>query len=514
MKKHFIRNRKVRWGSIAVILTLLVVTVTVLANAVFSTLARRYSWYADMNGEENYDVTEDCYALLGNFFASLSSRGYAPKAEIIFCTVEEEIAKEHTQQNLYHAATSLAKRFPEQITVTCHDIWTNPNTVRDYATTFDPETGETVESLIKSTSVIIVAGDYHRVYQLEAFYVFEEGNSEKVWAYNGEKKLAAGIMRALDPDEHIVCLTSNHGEFFSDPEILYLLDDAGYTCKKIDLYKDEIPEGCDLIISYNPNTDLVEDQLSETSEVEILERFLSEEGNSFLVFLKNGTPKLPNFEAFLGDWGVELAYHTVEDRSYRYMVQDMSQSLTSDGYTIYGEAVTAGRSAELIRGLDRKVVFKNATAMKAAQGFVNNGDGSFTKGGRTMYSLYTGGANAVSWANGELVDLADDAILMSLTEQKGAAGASYVGVVASVEFSAEDFLQSAVYGNTDVLLRSLHNVGKEYVPEGLTIKPFSSQDISTVTTRQMLAWTITLSVVPALIIAATATVILIRRRRA
>jgi len=150
----------VRWGSIAVILTLLVVTVTVLANAVFSTLARRYSWYADMNGEENYDVTEDCYALLGNFFASLSSRGYAPKAEIIFCTVEEEIAKEHTQQNLYHAATSLAKRFPEQITVTCHDIWTNPNSVRDYATTFDPETGNlfrTYAAVIAENAMMAVA---------------------------------------------------------------------------------------------------------------------------------------------------------------------------------------------------------------------------------------------------------------------------------------------------------------------------------------------------------------------
>ena len=84
----------------------------------------------------------------------------------------------------------------------------------------------------------------------------------------------------------------------------------------------------------------------------------------------------------------------------------------------------------------------------------------------------------------------------------------------SVDFSAEEFLQSAVYGNTDVLLRSLHNVGKEYTPEGLTIKPFSSQDISTITTRQMLLWTVGLSVVPALVIAGAGAVILIRRRRA
>lgn len=514
MKKHFIRNRKVRYGGIAVILTVLVVTVTVLFNAVFSTLAKRYSWYANMLGEESYDVTEDCYALLGNLFSSLSAKGHAPKAEIIFCTVVEELAKEPMQLNLYRAACSIAERFPAQITVTCHDIWTNPNTVRDYATTFNPETGENEAALIKSTSVIIVSGDYHRVYNLEEFYVFEDGKTENVWAYNGEKKLAAGILRAVDPDEHLVCFTSNHGETFSDLEILYLLDDAGYTMRKIDLYKDEIPADCDLLISYNPNTDLVKDAVSDTSEIDVLDRFLSVEGNSFWVFLKNGTPELPNFESFLEGWGVDFKYHTAAERSYRYMVQDSSQSLTSDGYTIYGEAVTTGRSGALLQGLDRKVVFKNATAMSAAQGFVNNGDGSFTKGDRTMYSLYEGGANAVSWANGAPVDRADGAILMSLTEQTSAKGSSYVGVIASVDFSAEDFLQSAVYGNTDVLLRSLHNVGKEYTPEGLTIKPFSSQDISTVTTRQMLLWTVGLSLAPALITVGVAAFVLIRRRRA
>lgn len=514
MKKHFIRNRKVRYGGITVILAILVVTVTVLSNAVFGTLAERYGWYTSMTGTYSYDVTEDCYTLLGDMFASLSAEGHTPKAEIIFCDTEENLTAESTQLYLYETATSLAERYPENITVQCYDIWTNPNTVRNYTTTLNPLTGETVETTIKSTSVIIIAENYHRVYSLEEFYVFEDGNTENLWAYNGEKKLAAGIMHAVDPEEHVVCLTNNHGEIFYDYELLYLLDDAGYTVSYIDLYRQEIPENCDLIISYNPNTDLVEDELSDVSEVEILDAFLSKEGNSFWVFLENGTPELPNFEKYLEGWGVDFEYHTSGERSYRYMVQDPSQSLTSDGYTIYGEAVNEGHSAELMKELGGKVVFKNATAMTSAQGFVNNGDGSFTKDSRTMYSLYEGSANAVSWANGSPVDTANNAILMSLTEQRNASGSSYVGVIASVDFSAEDFLQSAVYGNTDVLLRSFRNVGKTYTPEGLTIKPFASQDISTITTRQMLFWTIGLSVAPALIVSAVAVVILVRRRRA
>ena len=48
MRKHFIRNRKVRFGGIAAVLTALVIAVTVLANAIFSTLADRYGFSGGM----------------------------------------------------------------------------------------------------------------------------------------------------------------------------------------------------------------------------------------------------------------------------------------------------------------------------------------------------------------------------------------------------------------------------------------------------------------------------------
>ena len=512
MKKQVIRTRKVRFAVITAVLTALVITVAVLANAVFGTLAKRYGWYTSMLATESYDVTDDCFALLGEAFEQQPDA----EVEIIFCDVAENLMEESTRRYLYETATAIAERYPDQLTVTCHDIWTNPNTVRQYTSTVNPLTGETVETTRKSTSGILVSEGYHRVYALEEFYVFKDGDTSQVWAYNGEKKLAAGILRAISEEEHIVCLTNNHGEVFYDYELLYLLDDAGYSIVYLDLYKDPIPENCEMIISYNPNSDLIADEeLSAVSETDILEEFLSEEGHSFWVFVEDGTPELSHMESYLETWGVDFSYYesTANNAKYRYMVQDSSQSLTSDGYTIYGEAVKSGHSAELLDGLDRKVVFKNATAMKAAQGFVSNGDGSFVKGERTMYSLYQSGSNAVSWANGNPVS-GEGAILMAMTEQKNSVGSSYVGVISSVDFSAEEFLQSAVYGNGDVILHTLKNMGRELVPEGLTIKPFSSTDISTITTAQMLHWTIALAAVPAVTVTLVAVAVLVRRRRA
>ena len=515
MKKHFIRNRKVRYGGIAAILTVLIITVTVLVNTVFGTLVKRYQWYTPMNPAMNYDVTEDCYTLLGNALSSMKPSDSTQPIEIIFCDVEKNIGSNMMLSFLHATATSLAARYPESIRVVCNDIWTNPDSVRRFTEMLDPLTGEVAKTKLKSTSVIVSYGDYHRVYGLEEFFVFKDGNTSNVWAYNGEKKLAAGILHALDPSNPVVCLTNNHGEVFYDYELLYLLDDAGYRVSFINLHTDPIPDSCRLLITYNPNADLtVSDGISVISETDILDSFLSKDGNGYLVFMNKTTPQLENFEAYLEGWGVDFAYHQVGDKSYRHMVQDNAQSLTSDGYTIYGESVQTSVSAQLTDGLDRKVIFKNATAIKNANGFVSNGDGSYTKGNRTMYSLYEGADTALCWANGSPVASGDGAILMSMTEQKLDNATSYVSVVASTDFSEETFLQSAVYGNSDVMHRTLKNMGRAFTPEGLTIKPFESLDISTVTTRQMLLWTIGLAATPAVIITLAGVFVLVKRRNA
>lgn len=512
-------NRKARYGWMTGILTVLLIAAVILANVLFGTLSGRYQWYTDLSAAPTYEVTEKCYGLIDSVFASVEQKtGKTAAVEIIFCDLPENLESSSTSSYVYHTANSLAERFPERIKVTCYDIWLNPNNVKQYmtSTVIDPETGLETEQPVplKSTSVIIASEGYHRVYSQTEFFVFEGGNTSNVWAYNGEKKLAAGILHAVDPETHTVCLTNNHGEAYYDYEIIYLLDDAGYRLSYVDLYRDPLPESCDLLICFNPNKDLtVADGVSAVSETDILDAFLATPGHSLLVFLENGTPALPNFEAYLGTWGVSTCYHQAGNgTSFRYMVQDSTQSLTSDGYTIYGKAVRTGTSGAILEGLSRNLVFKNATALRTAQGYASRGDGSYEKGNRVLYDLYDSGSGAVSWANGNPVD-GDPVMLMTLTEQKNAAGASsYVGVVASVDFASEEFLQSAVYGNTDAFLHLLTQCGKTYTPEGLTIKPFRSTSMSLVTTAEMLRWTVLLALIPAVAVTGIAVVVLIRRR--
>lgn len=517
MKKRFIRNKKVRYGGITAVLTVLIITVTVLTNAVVSSLANRYGWYSYMGEITAFDVTEDCYTILENAFEEVDAEtGKMPEVKVIFCDLEKNVKDfENVNYYLYYTVQDLCARF-DNITVEYVDIFTNPSEeLKKYTVSKSPLTDEIVETPLHTSSVIVTCGsDYHRVYNGIEFYVYASAETTTPWAYGGEKEMTSAILRAISTEERFACFLMNHGERFYDYELMNLLSDAGYTVVTIDLYNEKIPEKCDLIISYNPKSDLVADEISEKSEVAMLDAFLSEAGNSFLVFLDNGTPSMPNFEKYLNGWGVSTDYAERNGVSYRYMVQDNAQTLTSDGYTIYGEC--AGAAAEKWVGNADFVVFRNATSLSVSDmNYLKNEDGSYstTDKKRTLYPLYQSSESAVCWANGVAVD-GGSSMMMSLTEQKNEKGSSYVGVVSSVEFAMVDYVQSAVYGNSDTLFYFLGSTGEVRTPVGLTIKPFENYDISTITTSEMLAWTLVLSITPAVVIATVAIIVLIKRRRA
>ena len=524
MKKQFIRSKKMRHGTVAAILTAMVILVAVLLNAVAVAVIERYSLYVPLYGEPVFDVSGACYDLLGEAFEHTSKEeGKAPPVEIWFCDNEWNVSSsEHANYYLYHTANQIADHFPN-VTLKYFDIYTNPKPVQKYTVVTNPLTGEEIETALYTTSVIVICGDYYRVYSYTEFFAYK-GEEKSPWAYNGEKKLASAIMQAISP-KPVACLLNNHGEVFYDYELLTLLDDAGYTVAYIDLYQEEIPENCDLIISYNPNTDLIDDTLSDISEMQILNEFLSEGGNSFLVFLENGTPSLPNFETYLKEWGVSADYaeNGYNNRAQRYTIQNPAESLSADGYTIYGHAA-GGAGSRFTRAQEQYVIFPNSTSFsaytgsgdgEAGSGYVYQTDGSYRSmdGKRTMYPLYQSGADSLAWANGAIVG-SGSSMLMTLTEQSNEGGASYVGAVASVDFSESEYLQSAVYGNNHVLMHLFEAMGKELTPVGLSVQPFSYNQISTLTTAQMLRWTLGLTVTPLVIVTAVAITVLIKRRRA
>lgn len=565
--KNTFNKRKFRYAGTSVALTALIIAAVIIFNVIFSALSTKFLWYVDMTPDLLYSLSDECIDLIQNGDDSFDNSTNSPVAmvdkiraenkaynaensltegmdgyrdehsmiNIIFCDDADTLQANSTQRYVYYTALELQEKFPDYINIINYNIIRNPSAVSKYKVTST--------STIATTSVIVEFGTEFRIYTLRSFFTFSSDEDEEPWAYNGEKKFAAGILAVTRAESPIACITANHGESLSDYELLYTLEDAGYTVAYIDLANEEIPADCRLIVVYNPNSDfLVKDGISDVDEISKLDAFL-DGTNSMMVFLSPDTPVLTNFEEYLEEWGISFDRFTDSTGTYPYMVQDKSQALSTDGFTIVSNYVTKGVAGSLTEdmrsvAIPKKVIFSNAMSISYSDRYspthytdeedsTNSFDyASYSSNGtyRSIYNLFTASENAVAYANGREVEKStaeNPLALMTVSVEDRTTQesnyttvneASYVIACGSTGFASETLLQSSSYGNTDLLLSALRAIGREPVPVGLTFKPFADSTIDTITTAQSRNITIVFAVVPAVLAIGVGIFVIVRRK--
>ena len=381
MKLNMSTGRKLKYGGTSVALTALVLALVIVINLIFALLVQRFSWYVDLTPDLHFTISDECYELIGgegettpvkmvdkfrtenkayNQANGLSagSAGYRDenvKITILFGMERDKILSDETMEYVLRNADELAVKYPDHISVETVDMIRTPSRFTKYLSS-------NTESIPRD-SVIIECGSEYRVRSLKSFYLFNE-SSEPI-AYNGEKAFAASILAVTRADVPVACYTVNHGESFPDMEIdengnisapiLDVLADAGYRVQPLDLAKEDIPETCRLIVTFDPRQDFIagKDGAVEQGELEKLDDFLADK-NAFMVFMSptsyDGAKGLERLEEFLAEWG--LAFR--RDNGEPYKVRDTANNLlgdTSDVIAQYvDEGVGKGWSASLTSG--------------------------------------------------------------------------------------------------------------------------------------------------------------------
>lgn len=509
---NFHTSKKLRYGTVSLAFTALFVAAVIALNVVFSALSAKYLWYIDMTSETLYSLSDECVELLDDIDNEVT---------ILFCDDPDNLEETSTTRLVYNTALQLQDRL-DNITVKTVNIIKNRSAVNKYLTTATTE--------IKTTDVIIESGSEFRKIALQSFYTFSNQNTTDPWAYNAESRFAATIIAVTRAEAPICALLSNHGEAYQDNELIGLVKDAGYDVLPLDLSKDEIPEDCRLMISYNPTSDFMSsfDGISEVSEIEKLDRFL-DGVNSFMIFVSPNTPRLPNLEEYLYEWGIKFARHTDEvDNTYNCIVKDPSQSLTFDGYTVVSEYVTDENSlgAQVNNDLTNagtapKVIFSDAMPILHSDSYDSSGYYYSNGYSRQINDIFVTSENAFIEANGNVVGKATKAdrfpLLTITTEGRQLEGSStteysYVMACGSIDFASEAILQSNVYGNNDSLYSMMRIMQKEIVYINLAKKPFAIVDIESLTSSDATSYTLALSIIPAAIVFICGAVVIIKRK--
>ena len=519
--KGLIKSRKAKYGGVALLLTLLVLAAVIILNIIVSVLATRYEWmYSDMNATTVYDISESCEDYLARHVISrvdevnktLESEGKsAQKLKIVFCDDKESIEQVQAQKYILDAVYEISDMFPGYIEIEYINIWEQPTLAREY--------GATAES-----DVVCAFGDRCEAMSLNDFYLYSVGGTSAI-GYNGEKIIASCLMRVTQAETPVCYFTANHGESFDDYELMRTVVEAGYAAQFIDLSTEDIPEDCDLLITFEPKQDLlISDGVSRISEIDKLNDYMSK-GGKYMVFLSADTfasGSRVNLEGFLKEWGVTYMHEKSQGEDgveNCYLIKDSANSLTVDGYTLLAENAKSGLGASVMSKLPAKNAFANSTCIRFADGFVSDGEGNYTAsvGGRKRIAspLMQSYSSAEAWAGGRAVARASDqpfALMTMTTEACDNGKTAYLVASASTLFATEEFMQSIALGNNSTLMGIISYMGKDNAPVELSYKPFASTSITALTVKDANSITVLMAAIPALTCLIVGAVVIIRRK--
>ena len=560
-KKYKRKSRRIRR-----IITASVLLFVMALNIAFTVLADKNLWFTDTSDTRYikdtftlYTVTPELENLIrGEVIPEIdkvnndrAQNGEENiKVKIIFCADPDLVVGDTYLRYANYTARQLEKLFPDHIEVDYINANKNPSALQKYkinsATT------------IYASSVIVEFGSEFAQIAYKAFFT-ANSDDDAPWAYNGEKRFASTIMSLTRAEAPIMCITTNHGEEIYLPdgtvnpeytEFIKVVEGAGYIPMPLDLAKDEIPENCRMILTFNPEEDFYAfGGLSESgeSEIEKLDKFIDKSYN-FMYVCNRETPYLANLEEYLEEWGIKVArVETLADDLVNIAVKDEKMNLDAgNGDNMLAEYESTGMGSSIMQDLlalsyPPMAVFGDSTYIDASDSYTKsyiNADEltdtealeyySYFKNGisRNRYDVFKTYESATAYFDGNIYEHATSQhrfSLMTITHESRQIqedsynmvdDASYVFAVASTEFFKNDSLKSAAYGNTDILLSALRQTSREVVPVNISFKAYYVYDIdqNILMTRNIMPMLYAFIFIPAVIVFSVGVVITVKRK--
>ena len=560
-KKYKRKSRRIRR-----IITASVLLLVMALNIAFTVLADKNLWFTDTSDTRYikdeftlYTVTPELERLMksevipeiNKVNSNRAANGEENiKLKIIFCADPDMVQGDTYLRYANYTARQLEKLFPEHIEVDYINVNKNPSAVQKYKINS--------ASTIYSSSVIVEFGSEFAQIAYKAFFT-ASSDDEAPWAYNGEKRFASTIMSLTRAEAPIMCITTNHGEeiYLSDgsvnpeyTEFIKVIEGAGYIPMPLNLEKDEIPENCRMILTFNPQSDfLAFGNLSGggISEIEKLDKFIDKSYN-FMYVCNRETPYLENLEEYLEEWGIKVAREeNLADELVNIAVRDESMNLDGGvGDNMLAEYETTGKGSTIMQDLismsyPPKAVFGDSTFIDASDNYVKsyiNADEltgieaaeyyQYFKNGvsRNRFDVFKTFETATAYLDNDVYEVATNQhrfSLMTITHESREIqednynmvdDASYVFAVASTEFFGNDALKSDAYGNTDILLSALRQTSREVVPVNLSFKAYYVYDIdqNVLMTKNVVSWVYMLALIPAAVVFVVGVVVTVRRK--
>ena len=286
------RLRHLKYGSLSVVFTVVVIAVIVLCNVLVSFAAEKFPALSfDTSANQYYELTDESIEFLDTLDDySIKVRFIGSKSTLM-------------SDDYYSKITTLAEKYEQytpDLTVSYVDIDKNPGFAADYD-----------DAQLTTGDALVVCGDrYRQLTSGDFLYSSKEdqeaaqnsgGTEEVEYSLNAEYALTTAIMVVTASDNPQATVVTGHGEK-ELPKLVKLLENNGFTVSSQNIIK-EFADDSNLLIIAAPTKDYSE------SELKKLDDFMynnGKYGKNIFYIADYSQPVLPNLEAFLYDWGIIL----------------------------------------------------------------------------------------------------------------------------------------------------------------------------------------------------------------
>lgn len=525
--KSFADSRKIKYSSLSVALSAIIIAIVVILNSITAVLADKFGWYIDMTDDQVFTLSDDAKKLLEGLNNDV-------QLEIVFPAKEDEIEKNYANSvksgsiGYIHSTAEQIEEVCDNVTVSYHDVDKDYLFYKDLGV-LNKAGDNNILILRRDAKGNYVEGDF-RVYPINYFYVGdEEGN---LYGYNGELVFISAMLAMAQDTVPTVYFTIGHGEssFNADViidfeninaeyikgnidvgalEMMRVFCDSGFTVKPLDITTSEIPKDARIIVINQPQGDL------DDAELYKLDMYLKDEGTVFMF-----TPhdkELPNLYATLeASYGVKVNVSAtpVEDSSTEFGITGatgkyytlLANVSKDDGGFASNQYFSALNSYTSLRAR-----FYNSATLTINPEYMNKDghpEGSYFK---YTYPLLETTSNATFDGEKKVHHLMSVTSIWEWDYENQSSKYSYLVVCPSSGFASPEFLTLSSAPNKDMVLSLIQTTSSIQTPVNMGYKTFMNYRLD-ITDRQAQGATIMLATILPAAVVICGIVIIVRRK--
>ena len=488
--KNTDKNRRLRHGGVALLLTVAVLAFVIFLNYAFGAISQAKRLYADMTGAQIYTVSDAADGIITEVGKNIGDR----KFEIIFFTAPDEMENNTYQKQVYEYSRALEEKY-DFISTRYIDSISNPEEAKRFQNSEVPD--------LKTTDVVITNGEAWQSFKVDSFFTFDTNDKTTPFAFNVEYRMCTAFMQ-MTYESLLACFTTGHGEAAVGSSLATLFKDAGFEVRNVDLSMEDIPSDTRILIINAPIYDFG-GAYDDVNEIGKVDRFLDGLGNVMVFEDPSAEANLVNLTEFLEEWGIRFA---------DAKVKDPVNALSADGTAVVADYVTEGVGAGLSNGVrvledPPKTVVADAMPVEVLWDSRNLVDVS------TVLTTHDT-AEAYSLLDNKLTG-SGSMPLMTVSRHttigdNNEAYYNYLLAAGTSKFADDKYLNGNVYGNGDILYEAMRAFCKKVVPVDLDFKVYDDNSL-TVTNGEATAWTVAIVAAAPVLCAVIGGIVCFRRKR-